>query len=250
MTANWVLALLVTLLSSLLLSSEAIVRDLEQQETRRNEICYCAPNSYDFTLDFTLMCPPVNITLGDAISATTCTVSPFEKSTVIDLVPVSVDWIEILEMNQHFVPISWQYKAGNFSDGDTFSYTSQASMAGIMINQENIVKAIQLNIYGINKDGEKIINFYLITFTNFCEAYPVLSDGQFAGWTRFVRFWNGSFEFDVPSWECYSRRTCSKLCIMLNTLLSLLIHKPLTFIYSLFLKSFFIHVLLVEFDTA
>jgi len=151
------------------------------------EICNCAANSYEFTLDFALTCPPVNITLGDAVAATTCMVSPFGTPEVSDLVPVSVTSIDILELNQNLQVMVQENIApvDPFKDGDTFSYVSYAAIPGEIVNPEDLPRAIQLNIVGINANGEEIINVYLITFTNSCGAYPVLQEGQWAGWTRF-----------------------------------------------------------------
>jgi hypothetical protein len=185
MRFDWFFAL--ALLVSLYFPLEAATLELQQQEIR-TEICYCAPNSYEFTLDFLLTCPPVNITLGDAVAATTCMVSPFGDPEVSDLVPVSVQSIDILELNQNLQVIVQENIGGDFIDGDTFSYISYAAIPGMIVNPEDLPRAIQLNIVGVNKDGEEIINVYLITFTNACGAYPVLSEGQFAGWTRFVSF--------------------------------------------------------------
>jgi len=112
-------------------------------------------------------------------------VSPFGEPGVIDLVPVSVQSIDILELNQNLQVIVQENVGGEFVDGDTFSYISYAALPGMIVNPEDLPRAIQLNIVGVNKDGEDIINVYLITFTNACGAYPVLSEGQFAGWTRF-----------------------------------------------------------------
>mmetsp|Transcript_49998 Transcript_49998/g.57729 ORF Transcript_49998/g.57729 Transcript_49998/m.57729 type:complete len:467 (-) Transcript_49998:84-1484(-) len=182
MRFDWVFALIV--LVSLSFPSDAVTRELQQREIG-TEICYCAPNSYEFTLDFKLTCPPVNITLGDAIAATTCMVSPFGEPGVIDLVPVSVQSVDILELNQNLQVIVQENVGGDLVDGDTFSYISYAAEPGMIVNPEDLPRAIQVNIVGVNKDGEDIINVYLITFTNSCGAYPVLSEGQFAGWTRF-----------------------------------------------------------------
>ena len=185
MRFDWFFAL--ALLVSLYFPLEAATRELQLQEQEiGTEICYCAPNSYEFTLDFFLTCPPVNITLGDAVAATTCMVSPFGDPEVSDLVPVSVQSIDILELNQNLQVIVQENIGGDFIDGDTFSYISYAAIPGMIVNPEDLPRAIQLNIVGLNKDGEEIINVYLITFTNTCGAYPVLSEGQFAGWTRFV----------------------------------------------------------------
>jgi hypothetical protein len=157
-----------------------------QEQEIGTDICYCAPNTYEFTLDFSLFCPPVNITLGDAVKATTCMVSPFGDPSITDLVPVAVQSIDILELNQRLQILSQEEIEGNFGDGDTFEYTSIAAIPGEVVNAEDLPRAIQINILGVNQFEESIINVYLITFTNNCSSYPVLSEGQSAGWTRFV----------------------------------------------------------------
>ena len=181
MRFNWVFA------AALLVSSFSLSGAQQEIGT---DICYCAPNVYEFTLDFALTCPPVNITLGDAVAATTCLVSPYANPEVSDLVPVSVSSIDVLELNQNLQIMVQENIAPKvaYLDGDTFSYISYAAIPGEIVNAEDLPRAIQLNLIGVNKNGEAIINVYLITFTNACGAYPVLSEGQFAGWTRFVSF--------------------------------------------------------------
>ncbi len=178
-----------TLLLAFASISGATSRALQDQVIG-TDICFCAPNTYEFTLDFSLTCPPVNITLGDAVKATTCMVSPFTVETVADLVPVSVQTVEVLELNQNLQVWSQEViePMDDFLDGDTFSYTSYAAIPGDIVKPEDLPRAIQLNINGRNQFGEDIINVYLITFTSSCGAYPVLFEGQWAGWTRFVSF--------------------------------------------------------------
>lgn len=176
------------LIASLLAFTGADKRLLQQEIG--TEICYCAPNAYEFTLDFSLTCPPVNITLGDAVKATTCMVSPFGIPEVKDLVPVAVTSIDVLELNQNLqimVQETIEPKQA-YLDGDKFSYISYAAIPGEIVNPEDLPRAIQLNIVGKNQFDEEIINVFLITFTSACGAYPVLQEGQFAGWTRFVSF--------------------------------------------------------------
>mmetsp|Transcript_16517 Transcript_16517/g.34175 ORF Transcript_16517/g.34175 Transcript_16517/m.34175 type:complete len:430 (-) Transcript_16517:174-1463(-) len=183
---NWAFA--ATLIVSFIALSRAASGDIALADREvGTEICACAPNAYEFTLDFALTCPPVNITLGDAVSATTCMVSPFGSPEVADLVPVSVSSIDILELNQNLqVMVQENIEPKNaYVDGDTFSYISYAAIPGEVVNPEDLPRAIQLNIVGKNRNGEEIINVYLITFTNSCGAYPVLFEGQWAGWTRF-----------------------------------------------------------------
>lgn len=150
------------------------------------DICSCAPGEYEFTLDFSLFCPPINITVGDAVAATTCTVGPFEDPSVADLIPVAVQSIDILELNQNLDVAVQENIAGSFGDGDTFRYTSIAALPGEIIDPLDIPRAIQLTITGVNRFDQSILNVFLIQFTNNCGRYPVLFEGQYAGWTRFV----------------------------------------------------------------
>ena len=183
---NW--AFVAAILAAVASLSGATTRELQQEIGA--EICFCAPNTYEFELDFSLTCPPVNITLGDAVKATTCMVSPFGNPEIADLVPVRVTSIDVLELNQNLQVMVQESISPTtpYLDGDTFSYVSYAAIPGEIVNPEDLPRAIQLNIMGVNKFEQEIINVYLITFTNSCGAYPVLFGGQWAGWTRFVSF--------------------------------------------------------------
>ncbi len=158
------------------------------QEQIGVDICSCAPATYEFTLDFSLFCPPVNITLGDAVTDTSCMVSPFGDPDVADLIPVAVQSIDILELDQNLQIIVQENLAGSYGDGDTFQYSSIAAVPGDIVDPSNIPRAIQLNIIGVNQFDEPLINVYLIIFSNNCGRYPVLFEGQYAGWTRFVSY--------------------------------------------------------------
>ena len=56
-----------------------------------DDLCGCSPGTYEFTFDFSLTCPPVNIT-RHGVAATFCQVSPLrdaDEVNITDLVPVS-----------------------------------------------------------------------------------------------------------------------------------------------------------------
>jgi hypothetical protein len=151
-----------------------------------DDICSCTPSTYEFTFDFALTCPPINVTQGDAIASTACLINPFGDPSVIDLIPVAVQSIDILELNQNFEILVQENIAGSFGDGDSFRYVPIAALPGQITNPVNIPRAIQLNIIGVNQFDEAIINVYLITFSNDCGFFPALVNGQSAGWTVFV----------------------------------------------------------------
>jgi hypothetical protein len=152
---------------------------------KAQEICYCAPLQYTFTFDFGLTCPPVNVTRNGGIAATFCQISPFgdPDQNITDLVPVEIGYVDVLELGQAFDVLSQDNITGTFVDGDTFSYTS------IVQRNESLTefpKVIQLNIFAFNADGQPIVNFFAIAFTNNCFEFPVLLEGDSAGWTKFV----------------------------------------------------------------
>lgn len=150
------------------------------------DICSCTPQVYEFTLDFGLFCPPVNITTGGAVAATSCLISPFGNPNVDDLVPVSVQSIDVLELGQDLRVLVQENIVGVFRDGDKFNYMSIAATPSNIDSEVDVPRAIQINIVGTNKFDELLINVFIITFTNSCGSYPVLFEGQSAGWTVLV----------------------------------------------------------------
>ena len=151
------------------------------------DICACSPSSYEFTFAFDLSCPPMNITKSDAIDQTSCVITSFGAPNVTDLVPVSVQSIDVLELGQGLRVLVQENIIGNFSNGDSFVYTSLTA-APIEINEtDEVPRAIQINIVGTNNLNEALINVYIITFTNDCGAFPLFLEGQSAGWTYFTR---------------------------------------------------------------
>lgn len=107
------------------------------------------------------------------------------------MIPVAVQSIIIIELDQNLDVLIREDVfiresiPGSFENGGSFTYESIAALPGPIIIQD-VPRAIQLNVIGVNRFDEPIINVYLITFTNDCGSYPALVNGQSAGWTVFV----------------------------------------------------------------
>jgi len=146
-------------------------------------LCSCSPSKFVFTLDFSLSCPPVNVTRNEGIAATFCQISPFGDAdqNIEDLVPVEVEYVDVLELGQTFEVLSQKNITGVSSDGDSFEYESIIKDIG------KIPKVIQVNIFARNAADEPIVNFFAISFTNACNVYPTLVEGESAGWTQFTK---------------------------------------------------------------
>mmetsp|Transcript_6032 Transcript_6032/g.12420 ORF Transcript_6032/g.12420 Transcript_6032/m.12420 type:complete len:281 (+) Transcript_6032:83-925(+) len=172
-------------MSSWILYASAVAFFLLSGSATAQELCSCSPSTYTFTLDFSLTCPPVSVTRNPAITATFCQISPLgdPNETITDLVPVEVESLGVLELGQEFEVLSQYNITGPFVSGDTFDYTSLIDADGY---DGEAVRVIQLNIFATNVLGEQIVNFFAISFTNTCDEYPALIEGDSAGWTKFT----------------------------------------------------------------
>lgn len=148
--------------------------------------CACSPSKYTLTLDFSLSCPPVNVTRNGGIAATFCQVSPFgdENQNITDLVATEIKYVDVLELGQQFEVLTQQNISGTFFDGDSFEFSSIVTEEG---NKE-IPKVLQLNMFANNAEGQPLVNFFAIAYSNNCDEYPTLIEGESAGWTQFVSF--------------------------------------------------------------
>jgi hypothetical protein len=155
------------------------------------EICACFPSVYTFVFQFGQLCADTNIP-GAGINATVCFVAPAESiPTFEDEVPVAVSSVDILELGLDLTPIASTQVTGDFRSGDSFTYASVVSTPeGVdMVNELGVFPGgLQLNINGRNALDEFITNVWVIFFNNECGLFPVISEGDQIGWTKFVSF--------------------------------------------------------------
>lgn len=151
-------------------------------QTIGQDVCVCSPGAYEITLDFSLVCPPTNITDSDpGIKEVSCLISQFGSPGATDLVPASVDRIDVLEIREDTTLILRNEISGPLSDGDVITYTTNP-----IGNIADIPFGIQFNTHAFNAAGEPLLNVLSIQYTNECDVYPVILEDQTAGWLRFV----------------------------------------------------------------
>ena len=85
-------------------------------------VCACSPGTYEFTFDLSSTCSENLSSSESGVSAVSCLVSNFGESDVVDLVPVAVQTIDILELGQDLRVLVQENIAGNFANGDSFLY--------------------------------------------------------------------------------------------------------------------------------
>jgi hypothetical protein len=153
------------------------------------DICGCQPVTYTFTFDFGLTCDDGTIS-GPGINETACLTEVRGEAEVPeeDKVPVTVQSIQIFELDENKQVFSQTVRTGTFLDGSNFTYTSIISTISDLEDPEQLPRGLQLVITGLNNKEESTVQTYIITYTNDCGIFPILTEGQRYGWTIFVRF--------------------------------------------------------------
>lgn len=71
----------------------------QSNQTIGKDIRACQPSWFEFVLDFSLTCQSTNIVQSPAIATANCMIGPL-SSPATDLVPVEVQSIDVLELDQ------------------------------------------------------------------------------------------------------------------------------------------------------
>lgn len=165
---------------------------ITRRAQEESEVCGCSPSAYEFTLDYSNLSCDDDDTIATGpktgVLSVSCLISPFGSPTS-DLVPVVVDSISVLELDQiSNALIETRIDRAEFLNGDTFTYTSilNDEEGNENFSARQIPKALQLNLNARNKDGVMLINVFIIAFSNACGIFPVIQDGDSVGWVVFV----------------------------------------------------------------
>lgn len=142
----------------------------------------CSPLWFQFALNFSQTCNTANLVTNPGLLDQECTESRWNR-TITDLSPVTVTNVFIEELYDDDLSLdlqAYQFFPGNFSDGDTFNYTS-----ALTTNRTVFPFGIQININGLNNASEEINQNFYVIYSN--ENYePVLKPGDSIGWVRIV----------------------------------------------------------------
>jgi hypothetical protein len=177
----WISVLL--LVSSILCFSQPV-----DSQLIGTAVCGCQPATYTFTFDFGLTCDDNNVEGGPGINETACLteVRGIDEVPDEDLVPVTVQSVQIFELDQNLKVFSQTVRTGTFVNGSNFTYTSIISTITDLSDVSSLPRGLQLVITGLNNKEQSTVNTYIITYTNDCGIFPILREGQTSGWTIFV----------------------------------------------------------------
>jgi hypothetical protein len=166
----------------------AQVIPLSRSQTIGVDICACSPSVYTFQLNFSLTCAMETVKDNPGVSDAECRVSGVRAGlNVTDVIPVKVSTFEILELNANNEVIQSGFYDQGYFDGATISYTSITGRPDALnLTVDQVPRGLQINIIGQNANEEDILNYWIVLFTNQCNAFPVFEIGDMIGWTVIV----------------------------------------------------------------
>lgn len=148
-------------------------------------VCACSPPEIEITFDFSVTCNDTNVANNTGIAETECNVSPFQGGVAIDEVPVVISTIDVVELDRFNGVLKSSSVFQEFLSGDTFKYvTTSANVSGVDPN--TVPGGWQFSMIGSNAQQQPLLLMWIIKFTNDCESYPVLFDGDKIAWSVFV----------------------------------------------------------------
>jgi hypothetical protein len=148
------------------------------------DICACGPRSYTFRLNFSLTCADTTITNSSATAQPSCTIRGDGREDV-DEVPVQIQTIQIVELDQNFRGVAQVIERNAFTDGSTLTYVSIIDQP-TAINTTSLPRGIQVVMTGRNANNQTLLNVFVVTFTNDCAVYPAIEEAASIGWAVFV----------------------------------------------------------------
>lgn len=175
------------LILALLLLLMLATNEAQGQPLLGLDICGCQPAAYTMEFDFGLVCDDGSIDDNRGVNETACLTAVRDRATLPgdSLVPLAVQNVQIFELDQSLQVVSQTVKPGSFMDGDSFTYTSILQTSGID-SSAALPRGLQIVTTGVNEEEESVVNTFIVTYTNDCGVFPVLEEGQTAGWITFV----------------------------------------------------------------
>lgn len=125
------------------------------------------------------------MTDGGGIQETVCLIESRSTENVTDLTPVSVQSVQVLEVDENVLVIGQTvFTDGPYTSGDSLLYES------ILANTSEVggssPRGLVVSIAGTNAEGQAIANNWAIVFQSNCTTEPILRAGQQIGWMSFV----------------------------------------------------------------
>ena len=171
--------------TSLLLLPLALVLSFLSQSSAQLGVtaCACSPSAYLLRLNVGLPCSDGTLAMGDAgIADIECVTNPEFTGSPSDL---NITSVTFLELDQNLQLLTSSTVTDNLKNGDTVEFASFTANPD-QVTTTKLPSTIEVGIMATDKDMNSILTNWVVSFSNACDAYPVISVGDTIGWTEFV----------------------------------------------------------------
>ena len=148
-------------------------------------VCACQPSEYELELNFGAPCHDNDFNGLPGIESTACFLNSDSQTDVTDFIPTLVTNIEFHEFNRFLETVQDVPLTGPFDNGESIRFSS-ITASNPSLNEHQLPHGIQMIFSDLNAINQQIEMNWVIMFTDDCDVYPVLQEGQTHGWTVFV----------------------------------------------------------------
>ncbi|GKY92914.1 hypothetical protein MPSEU_000260400 [Mayamaea pseudoterrestris] len=128
------------------------------------------------------MCNDASLTTSPGIDNIECVTNPSFDGNPNQL---NITSVTFLELDQNLQLLTSSTVTNDLKNGDTVEFASFT----VNPDQATLTKVpstIEVGIMAQDADGNSILTNWVVSFSNACDAYPVISVGDTIGWTEFA----------------------------------------------------------------
>lgn len=186
MISSYSIVLLFLLIFQILHPSLAQIFDDDDQFLGDEIICSCSPRVFKWTIDFSSVCPPADVSPG--IQKVFCDIDyPSGANESVAESPIEfIQSYQLIELSRTLETIRKEDGSDlNLRDGDVISFTSLTQT-----EPSRFAGGFQAHVIALNENGDELNLSWIVRYTNECEVLP-FTEGDSLGWMVFV------------SWYCF-----------------------------------------------
>ena len=114
-----------------------------------------------------------------------CEIEPAGNAPVTNLVPTVLSNVQFATASRMFdAGTRNDTVAGNVAPGETFEFCFDTT--DLITGDPFLITNWGLFLFGINAQGDVLVNGVFVVFTNECDVFPVITAGDQLGWLSVV----------------------------------------------------------------
>ena len=147
--------------------------------------CTCQPRCLTFRFTPSATCDDLSLTDRPGLVRSSCEIEPAGNAPVTNLVPTVLSNVQFATASRMFdAGTRNDTVAGNVAPGETFEFCFDTT--DLITGDPFLITNWGLFLFGINAQGDVLVNGVFVVFTNECDVFPVITAGDQLGWLSVV----------------------------------------------------------------